>query len=540
MRFKLRKYSVFFRFILFTGIVIFGYGYSQNVMINEVMSSNIWTIADEDGEFPDWIEIYNPGQSPFTMTGFFLSDDTTDIFKWKVPDVILEPQAFILIYASGKNRKIWANYWETIINWGDVWKYRLGTSEPQSHWNQVVFDDSQWQSGPSGFGYGDGDDATLIPQTISLYVRKNFTISDLDNITSAQLHIDYDDAFVAYLNAVEIARRNIGEPGTPPAYNQPGGDHEAEIYQGGVPEVIHIEDVRPILKDGTNVLAIQVHNQDYNSSDFSLIPFFSLGLVNRPAKPRGMPDLLRYSIPRLHTNFKISSDGEILSLSDNMGEIYDQINTGYMPADVSRGRHPDGSTDWYYFDEATPGSNNTTGGYVGTVPDPQFSLPGGNYNGTVGVSLFNDLPGSEIRYTLDGAEPTNASPIFSADLAIQQTTVVRARAFFSDMIPSRIMTHTYIIDAAYKLPVILLSTTPANLWNDDIGIYAGGNNAEDEMPYYGANFWQDWERPIHIELYEPDGRLGFSIDAGVKIHGAWARGISAKIFRHFCPWEIRL
>ena len=529
MRFKATKIIVFIQLIIFMIVFIPDNCFSQNVVINEMMSSNVSTISDEDGDYPDWIELYNSDLNPVNIKGFYLSDDITDIFKWRIPNVTIEPQSFLLVYASDKNRKIWANHWETIIDWGDVWKYRLGTSEPPSNWNQVSFDDSQWSSGPSGFGHGDHDDSTAVAPIISLYIRKLFSISDISNIELAQLHIDYDDGFVAYLNGIEFCRRNLGQPGIPPAYNLHAGvSHEAEMYQGGLPEAINIEHIQSLLQVGTNVMAIQVHNYEIDVSDMTLIPFFSLGMENRPANPNGVPALLRFSLPRLHTNYKIKSEGETIIFSDSLGQIWDQVNTGYIPPDISRGRQPDGGTSWHYFDEATPDSSNTTGSYAGTVPEPQFSLPGGIYSGSVVVSLSNSLPGSEIRYTLDGSEPTDSSPLFSTDLTIFQTTVVRARVFLTAMIPSKIITHTYFVDEPFHLPLISLSTTPANFWDDEIGIYAMGNDAEDEMPYYGANFWQDWERPVHIEFYEPNGSLGFSIDAGVKIHGNYTRGFAQK------------
>jgi uncharacterized repeat protein (TIGR02543 family) len=55
-----------------------------------------------------------------------------------------------------------------------------------------------------------------------------------------------------------------------------------------------------------------------------------------------------------------------------------------------------------------------------------------------------------------------------------------------------------------------------------------GPNASTVEPYYGANFWQDWEKPIHIELFETNGIQGFSIDAGVKIDGSWTRSYPEK------------
>ena len=64
--------------------------------------------------------------------------------------------------------------------------------------------------GPSGFGYSDGDDATTVPTTPSLYLRRTFDVENLEQWLDAQFFMDYDDGFVAYLNGVEIARATRG------------------------------------------------------------------------------------------------------------------------------------------------------------------------------------------------------------------------------------------------------------------------------------------------------------------------------------------
>lgn len=80
--------------------------YSHNVVLNEVMASNGATIPDEDGDFEDWIELYNHGSSPVNLHGFGLSDDYDNPFRWTFPEVVIEPGEFLLVWASGKDRKL--------------------------------------------------------------------------------------------------------------------------------------------------------------------------------------------------------------------------------------------------------------------------------------------------------------------------------------------------------------------------------------------------------------------------------------------------
>ncbi|RPH94371.1 MAG: T9SS C-terminal target domain-containing protein, partial [Calditrichaeota bacterium] len=101
---------------------------------------------------------------------------------------------------------------------------------------------------------------------------------DLPQIGSVRFAIDYDDAFVAFLNGQEIAR-SAGLSDARPAYNQPSTEsHEAVLYQGGVPDSYPVD--LKIMRQGDNVLAVQVHNQSATSTDMSAIPFLFAGILD--------------------------------------------------------------------------------------------------------------------------------------------------------------------------------------------------------------------------------------------------------------------
>lgn len=499
--------------------------YTQNIKINEFMSSNSATLYDEDGDTPDWIELYNVGPSNYNLNGFGITDNPSQPFKWVLPDIDIPSQEHLLLFASGKDRYDWVPHWETIIDWGDNWQYLLGNHEPPNNWNQQNFDDVGWLNGPSGFGYGDGDDATVVNATMSLYVRREFNVSNIESILKILLHVDYDDAFVAYLNGTEIARANIGAPGVPPPYNQ-GADSwsEAEMYQGGEPDYYMIDSVQSFLQNGTNVLALQVHNYDIGSSDLTLIPFLTLGMTGSPDNPAGVSEHLTINDIFLHTNFKISSSGEMLVLTDPYGVISDSVFSGLLLSDISKGRQPDGDDDsWLFFSDPTPGSANITTGSIGIMEQPTVSELGSPFANAGYISINSNIPNSTLYYTTDGSFPDTSSTLYSDPINVSGNTVLRAIATKPGWIDSKPVTHSYLFDYDGSLPVVSLSTDPEHFWDNDSGIYVMGPNASTEFPYFGANFWQDWERPIHIEMYEPNGELGFSIDAGVKIYGNYSR-----------------
>ena len=168
------------------------------------------------------------------------------------------------------------DHWEAVVQDGSTWDYLLPTSQPVPYWMFLNFGASGWLQGASGFGYGDGDDATVIPASHSIYMRHVFDLEDAANFPAAMLAVDYDDGFVAYLNGTEIARGNAGEPGEVLAWDAIlDGWHEAVLYAGGTPDLV---DLNPgLLVSGTNVLAVEVHNNSLSSSDFTARPFLFVG-----------------------------------------------------------------------------------------------------------------------------------------------------------------------------------------------------------------------------------------------------------------------
>lgn len=166
------------------------------------------------------------------------------------------------------------NIWQTAIYASDDWRYIEGSSSVPDNWREIGFDDSSWNVGPGGIGYGDGDDQTIIAQTLSLFMRRTFTLSDKSKILEILFSGDYDDGYIAYLNGVEISRENITGPGT--WDNTTDGEREGRIYQGGGPAPDFLEDnFNSVLVDGENVLAVQTHNWSANSSDLTTLYWLS-------------------------------------------------------------------------------------------------------------------------------------------------------------------------------------------------------------------------------------------------------------------------
>lgn len=75
-------------------------------VISEFMASNEATLVDEDGDYPDWIEIHNPTTEPVDLEGYFLTDDALRLNRWMFPQTILDPGERLIVFASNKNRDV--------------------------------------------------------------------------------------------------------------------------------------------------------------------------------------------------------------------------------------------------------------------------------------------------------------------------------------------------------------------------------------------------------------------------------------------------
>jgi len=222
-----------------------------------------------------------------------------------------------------------------------------------------------------------------------------------------------------------------------------------------------------------------------------------------------------------HTNFKLGSEGEEVGIYNSVGMLVDYVEFDAMGRDVSYGRKPDGGDTWLYFDETTAGSANTTQGVTRQVftPLPLVSLTAGFYNGPQVIRMNVEQATAQIRYTLDGSIPRHNSTLYSGPLTINKTTVLRVRAFANDYLPGETVTRTYLVDENPTLPVVSIVTDPKHFFDQESGIYVKGPNAELVEPYYGANFWEDWERPVNVEFFERDGIEHLNMATGVKVYG---------------------
>jgi len=504
------------------------------IVVNEISAHKGY--LDEYGENTDWIEITNTLNTSFNLDNFYLSDEQGDLDKWQFPNYVISPNEKLIICASGKSSSNYPNHWESLVKAEEDWRYSLGSSSISDDWNTNNFNDQSWLVGQGGFGYGDNDDNTIIASnTISVYLRKTFNIQDINDISHLILHADYDDGFVAYLNGTEIMRSNNFNTFSPSFNTITNNNHEAVLYAGGIPEykILSFEDVSDLLVQGNNLLAIQVHNSSYTSSDLSSNFFLSAGIISTNTNYQSLPGWLIPPTIHMHSNFKLSN-GETLIISNTSGNISDSIS---VPNDLfnglSYGRLPDISNNWCYFNFPTPSlSNNNSNCYAGILEKPVINPPSGWYTNLVNVSVDNSV--NTIRYTTNGDIPDENDPIYNSSLSFNSSTVFSARSFAnSNYIPSEVADRTFIINELnHNLSVFSIITDYDNLWDWNTGIYVMGPNADvNNYPHFGSNFWEPWSKFSRIEFFNKDRVKQFESQVDLEIHGGWSRAEPQKSFR---------
>ena len=535
------KTALFFCFIFFLNL---NANSQSEVVINEIQSMNGNSILDEDGDNEDWIELKNISPSTVNLFGWGLSDND-NAFKWIFPKALLKSGQRMLIFASGKDRRVYVHHWESAIKAEDTWKYYVNPNGVSATWKGANFDDTPWASGIGGFGFGDADDNTTVatnaPWPISIYLRKKFTV-DTSLISSAIFSIDYDDGFIAYINGVQIARANMAS--TNPTWNEGSiTDNEAKMYQGMQPThfVLTKEFLKTVLLPypAQNVLAVEVHNLSTTSSDMTAMPYLTFGIDRDTTLYQGVSlpvwfEILPYSF---HSNFKIENQGENITLTKPGSPAIQQdyINSGVQIYNSSLSRYPDGSNQWKITYPATPNKvNDLSSIYYGYTSTPIISLPSGYYNSPQTVTITPALaqPNTTIRYTTNGNIPKITDNVYTGPITINSTTVLKARVFSTDgiLFPCGVAHTTYIFNKTTKLPIISITIDSLDLWDPYTGIYVRGLNGNSIYPFKNANFWKNWERSTHVEFIDTIGIQRFSTDGMIGIFGNYTRAKPQKSF----------
>ena len=234
----------------------------------------------------------------------------------------------------------------------------------------------------------------------------------------------------------------------------------------------------------------------------------------------------------LHTNFKLSSKGETLILSDNIGNELDTIEFPKQKGDISCAKI-NGNLAYMV---PTPNAKNNYIKYnkPSTSKKPIFVPTNGFYNTPQNITLSSKNKGT-IYYTTDGSIPAKNSKVYSSPILVNKTTVIRARTLENGKFLSNVRTKTYLINHTTTLPIVSLATDSKYLFDDDIGIYTIGTNGiplTQCMSTYTkpVNYAREWIRPVHLEYFNEQHQDDFSLTLDFAITGQCSRDYRKKSF----------
>ncbi len=425
--------------------------------ISELMVRNRAMLRDEDGDFSDWVELENYGDTALSLEGFRLTDKAGG--KGLALSGELPAGGRLLVWASGKDR-------------------------------------------PEALH---ADFSLSLDETVRLIDGYDRVLSEapcLSDTADRAVALGEDGAYA------ETLYPTPGYPNTPAGYDawqqsltndSPLRISEVCVYNLGEIAAWRLQtddwvEIRNV-SDGAVQLADYCLSDDpddyglWRFPDVKLMPgaFYLVRCADHGLDFRTDPV----------TGFSLNSTAEQLYLSRRDGTLVDYASLRGLPFGGSYGRMAD-EPGWFYFAAVTPAGENGAGARRVSAP-PTLLAPDGVYNGVSDVKVELASPG-EIYYALGNDVPTVESERYDGPFPLEKTTVVRAIAVEEGALPSRPAVFTYIINENHTLPVLSLV---ADSKRDFVWMYSAGSKMK--------------ELPATLALYEEDG--GFRVPCGVRMHG---------------------
>ena len=474
-----------------------------SVVINEYSTGDTQTLTDPNGDFSGWVELYNKEDKDVSLEGFLLSDDPADPGKWTLPEVTVKAKGYLLIYLNGNDKKkpLCASFSlsgkEEYLVFSDPAGNELDRCEVYKLFANLTC--GRVTDGADEFGF--------------------FAAATPGRANDKQAFSSVDSAALTDNKALVISE--VAAVNT--SFTAPDGDtyDYVELYNPG---------------------EVPVQLSDYRISDSKKADAFQ-PLPEQTLEPGSY--VLVYCTENevrgaVTADLGFNRYGETVYLADENGTVVDSLKYQRLTDGVSCGRLPTGDTAPVYFTSATPGAQNPEKGLKAAAANPAFSQSSTYVKKGTEVSIES---ADTVYYTTDGSEPTEESEKYTSPIKITETTVLRARAYRGGALPSDTVTSTYLVEERHDLPVVFLSTDDKNLYDEATGIWATGYGASSVFPYVGANYWKDWERPVHFEYMTPDGVSQVGFDAGIKVFGQYSRAqsqksVSIRLRDRFGPKEV--
>ncbi len=433
-----------------------------DVVISEIMAADGNPVLDADSDRSDWVELFNRGSESVSLAGWTLSDELDSASAWVFPEVLIAPQSFLVVFASGKDCRdpegelhtdfrlrrsgeplelrdssgLLVSHFEPefpkqydslsfgpamntvvvpVITEESNVRYHVPTPEDGANaWRLPGFDDSTWSIASGSLGYDafnpprlrsfiDSDfSESVLGEGASVYARYRVAVRSPDDVL--RLRFRYDDGLVLYLNGRQIFRNNA-----PSRLDYRSRSSRVRDLDDVLQEETLVLEQADGLRVGENILACHMLNVRHTDRDF---------LLSIRSETLGLPD-------------------------SDLGPLR-------------------------YFGVPTPGLPNI-GGTPSVLDAPVASAASGLYPERFDVTLVSPGSDLDVRYTLDGSLPSHSSAVYRAPISIDTSRVLRAQAYSSDGIGGVVGTWHYIVaddevqSFHSNLPVVVVNMLDANL-----------------------------------------------------------------------------
>lgn len=421
------------------------------VRINEILLRNRYSAADEDGDRGAWVELYNGTENELSLAGYYLSDKADEPYRWAFPNVPIGPGEYLVVFLSGKDRTDAELHTNFRLSEKDG--MLLLTDAAAGRTDSIVFGTGI----PENVSIGRAQDGSLCYYGLPTPGGENAkSFSTTDGVG----FFDADGVYISEVCAVNAPKS--------------GKADWIELRNGGTE---------------------RVELTDWSLRDDPDGPRLPLSGTIEPGAYRVIS--LGDDAP-----FRLSASGETLLLTDTKGRLCDVFSTGALHAGVTSGRPADAGAQRAYFTRETPGGKNAEALHA-APPAPIASENGLYHEKPFLLTLTCRDAEAEIRYTLDGSKPGDASPLYTEPIAIEKSTALRAVACRTGALVSDELSRTYLFVEPHTVPVICVTGAPSEI------------RAIFEESYLSIRP----EYPVRIAFYEADGTLGTAFVADMRIKG---------------------
>jgi|GEM_PF-3274063 len=505
---------------------------NSQIIINEVSSINYNILLDDDHSNEDWIELYNPTDSSINIKEFRISDKSDFQTAWVFPDTTIAPHSFIIIFASDKNRVIddkyiietngqGIYYWVNPEGYTYIYKEHEGDFEAKVRIHNFENADYFANAGimirnkidnESKFISFNSREYKVYPDIITSFREKNNQrIIDYDySITRV---FQYPDIYL-YIKRIDSI-----------FYTEFRDITDYLIKRDSIILILNEDVFIGIQANSRNMSKtakvyfsdFKINNELQNFDEFKFVEFN----VGEKGK--------FYKNSTLHSDFKLSDNGDNIYLWDNKGNIIDKVEIPILTKDYTYSRE---NTDTisientFGFSYPTPNKLNSEI-YLGITESPIINTPDNFFSDIVQLKITS-TDDSKIFYTTNNDNPTLISNEYISKIdsvnyiILNNSTVIKAIAIKENYLPSRVVTHSFIKNYNSNLNLLSISMNNDELYDNSKGLYS---------------IYKNYEFIANVEFFESKKNI-LNQNVGIQLHGGLSREFNQKSFRLYARNEL--